>query len=155
MRRKAMSTRNLLILCFTPILVALLAGGSYLYYHKVYVPAHEDEWRQEARAKWLQIVASRNGQKLNVQGQFYDGDDADWRILLKCFKIGEPAANYEAILATASDKDEENEVGRITYRWYFHVPKPPHPDGTVFFFFATVSGNPPVIDLVGGSYASD
>ena len=149
-----MSTRNLLILCFTPILVALLAGGSYLYYHKVYVPAHEDEWREEARVKWLTIVASRNGKKPIYPTGPCDGDMDDWRLLYKCFKVGEPAANYQAILATASRTQEDKDLGWMEYWWYFHDEKPPHPDGTVFFFQVVVAGEPPVIHLVGGLHSS-
>jgi hypothetical protein len=149
-----MSNRNVLILCGTTLLLGFSAVGGYFYYHKVYVPAHEGEWREEARAQWLQLIASRGGQKEMFQGGLVDGRIEDVQILGKCFKKGEPAANCAAVLATAGQK-EVREDGGITYRWVFKVPNPSEIDATLFGFTVQVAGEPPIIDFVGGGYSGD
>jgi len=145
-----MSTRNLLMLITSTIAVGLVGAIAYFYL----LPMIEKERREQAQTKWLEIVASRNGEKQKVQGALVDGTDEDAYVLAKCFKKGEPAANSAAILATAGRK-EVHEDGNATYHWTFKVRKPKEVDATLLFLSVWVSGQPPIIEGYGAAYSGD
>src|SRR5262245_55279869 len=90
------------------VVVCLIIGlAGDVWYEQVYAPAHESEWREHARAQWLQIAAARRTEDIRVHGVQMDGQLEDSRILLKCFKEGLPAAQHAAILATSANVDKE------------------------------------------------
>jgi len=81
------------------------------------------------------------------------GELDDSRILLRCFKDGEPATGCETILATGTKRD--NSPHGVEYSWYFRVPKPTVPDATMFVVSVRVSSGIPTIGGVFGTFIID
>jgi hypothetical protein len=161
-----LNKRNALMLALLPILAVVLGLAAFMYYHEVYVPAHEyepirplDESPAQARVKWMETVASRNGKKEEFQGGPVDGGVDEGCILVTCFRKGEPAANCAAVVATGEREVQKD--GSVSYRWRFKVLKPRHPDATIFVFMVTVSGerqspsDPAIIEDAWGAYTLD
>src|SRR5580765_8188959 len=68
--RMMLNKRNSLILALLPVLGVFLGLAGFMYYQKVCLPAHDyvrivplNVSPEEARVKWMEIVANRNGTK--------------------------------------------------------------------------------------------
>jgi len=136
------------------ITVAVLGIAGRAYYKYVYVPAHEEQWRREARIEWPELVARRRGKVPPVFGVEMDGELEDARTLLRCFKVGEPAAEVANILATGH-KWPDDPDGGTCYTWNFRVPKPEEPDATVLVVAVHIAGRVPIVKYAYGSFTAD
>src|SRR5262249_32628142 len=94
-KRASLLQWRMLVRRKTVILVVVVVGifaatCCLAYYLHIHSPAYQLEQCQRARAEWLQIASSGKGpRKL-----------ADASVLIRCFKEGEPAADYSEILST-------------------------------------------------------
>jgi hypothetical protein len=105
--------------------------------------AAKETKRQEAQRKWLELVEQGND-------PFHGLENA--ALLARCFKKGEPAANYERILASGQKYSGD---GITSYVWAFKVSKPPGPDATHYFIIVRIAGDPGVIGTITGEYSGD
>jgi hypothetical protein len=137
------------------VLASAVVGALYLTgILPVRDPVREAAKRAAARERWLELFAAKG------RGTMRDWENV--KVLETCFKVGEPAAGYEKVLATAPHVGRNQKTGRggiydgaVEYSWIFVVPKPKEPDETGYVVTVVVQGNPPVIRRVDGNYTVD
>jgi hypothetical protein len=142
------SLRNTHVQRYTGLAAAILCFGSVALCVRGCPPTAEQEAaaRAEAQQKWLSLVERGIA--------FEDADNA--AILQRCFKIGEPAADFEQLLATGEKREYTVQAYRIVkYDWTFKVKKPPAVDSTEYYLTVTVKSEPPAIAALDGNYSVD
>jgi len=122
------------------LLVVLILIGAY---QRAARPSNGADARQRAQQRWLELVQDKTT-------AFTGADNA--RVLMNCFQAGDEARNYDKILDTGKKWEDR---GETEYLWLFRIPKPPAVDSTHFLVVVKVSGDPPIIADVRGTYSAD